>query len=147
MVTDFSIKVSVSYLLYSEQPLAKRLILLSGSPLLIRPLSKSLASETCQSILASLDIQGSTAEDWMKALLECPIDKLIATSNNGLPLVPVIDGEILPFHPTFQMTSQGGRTASSGFPWKGWCSGLMIGYCGFDVRTASLNAQPRSSLT
>ncbi|POR33560.1 hypothetical protein TPAR_06256 [Tolypocladium paradoxum] len=130
--------ISASSLLCSERPMAKRLILLSGSPMLRRPSPMSVAEATYQKILMSLGIQATTVEGRIDALLQCPADDILSKLDPSLELAPVVDGEIFPGTPTFDIIQRKENSDTYPMPGRQWCSGLVIGHCGLDCIKASI---------
>ncbi|KPM40140.1 hypothetical protein AK830_g6442 [Neonectria ditissima] len=145
--------VSTGYLLFSEQPLAKRLICLGGCPPLLGQLSMEAADQIANHATTCLGVEGEHPSELVQGLLEAPMDKFWTAFPPTLPLLPVIDGDIIPREVTFELFSQG----QEAMPSLKWIEGLMIGdsqldgsimaYLGLLSRKVGIATAFRSSAT
>lgn len=126
-------KVSGMLHLHSKEPLFTRFISMSGSSLMLRPLPPSVAEFAYASVLKALDIENLSGPERVKFLLESPIEKLIESIPPSIPLMPVIDGDLIPAVGTLSQISNKTNDPTWPMPGRQWCKSLMTGDCQFDV--------------
>lgn len=118
--------LSVCVHLFSNQALFKRMISMSGTMLLMPPVSLDEAEENYQYALKSTGLAEDTAMD---QLLKMDSRELVSKfTKSGTPLLLVEDGDILPTSFSFASIA-GGKTPIAG---QTWCEAAMIGDCQFD---------------
>ncbi|EKD15704.1 uncharacterized protein L3040_004010 [Drepanopeziza brunnea f. sp. 'multigermtubi'] len=114
--------------LESTQPLFKRILAMGGSPLLLKPLTMAAASGIHNVVMERLGFaQMQTADEKVRALKEASADQLVAAAE-GLPMLPVVDGEYVKSESTFTQWS----FQESALPGTQWCESVMIGDCEMD---------------
>lgn len=124
--------ISVCYHLFSEQALFKRMVSMSGTMLLMPPISLDEAEENYDSALKSLGLAEDTA---INQLLRMDGSELVGRiMKSGTRLVLVEDGEICPTSFSFASMAEG-NTSIAG---KQWCESAMVGDCQFDGNIQAL---------
>jgi len=88
--------VSTGYLLCSDNPIAKRLICLGGAPPLLGQLSIEIADSVAQSVHKCLGVDSAKPSEIVSDLLKISPDEIVELLPPGLPLIPVIDGDVIP---------------------------------------------------
>ena len=129
--------ISVCYHLFSKEPLFKRMVPMSGTQLLIPPISADEAEKNYRRAVKTL---GVSEEGAVKELVTMDGNKMPKKLGQaGIPTVPVLDGEICPT--TFDFGSiMGGKTDIPGLQ---WCEAAVIGDCQFDGNIQSLRLARR----
>jgi len=117
---------SCSYHLQSEQPLFKRIVLMSGSDLLIPPIPVEAAEKNYENAIKALGLESQPATERVEALLK--MDGLSLLSDTKAPMLPVIDDE-LPLKP---QSFDDFNTRKLNLPGTQWCKAIMVGDCQFD---------------
>ncbi|CVK98715.1 related to carboxylesterase [Fusarium mangiferae] len=110
--------------LESSEPLFSRLISLAGTPLGLQPVPPEVADSTYQAVLKHLNINGSSAQERINALLLVPPQDLFQKIPPHLPLCPVVDGDVVKHFSTFKFWSV---EAKDKLPGAKWCQSIMIG--------------------
>jgi hypothetical protein len=131
LLTDF-VLASGNLLLHSEEPLFKRYISMSGTSLMLQPLPPFLPEIVYSAVIKSLDAEGVSSQERIKKLLDLPNDKLAIFVPPGLPLLPVVDNDIIPGNLNFDQVSSK-QTPSVSLPGRTWCEEVLVGDCQFDV--------------
>lgn len=102
---------------------------MGGTPLLLKPLPLGVTESTYTALAEKLGFIVMTSEERIKALKAArPEDLLAATAS--LPLLPVIDGDLITVPGTFSQWSFKEKL----LPGTEWCDSIMIGDCEMDVR-------------
>jgi len=127
--------VSSTLHLHSTEPLFKRLVSISGTTLLMKPLPPFVAEFAYASVLESLGIKDLSPADRIKALIIMQFDLLYSKVSPAVPLMPVVDNDLIPGTVDFSQISTTGSDAL--LPGKTWCQDLLIGDCKFDVSRSS----------
>jgi len=119
----------VSCLLHIEspEPLFKRIFAMGGTPLLVKPLSFEVTESTYAAAIEKLRFQIMTVEERAKALKQVVVEDLLVARSN-LPMLPVIDGELITVRGTFSQWSFKEKL----LPGTKWCESIMIGDCEMD---------------
>ena len=104
---------------------------MSGTSLLLKPLPTFVADYSYVSVLESLGIENLSPADRIKALKGMEIDSFYSKVSPAVPLMPVIDNDIIPGTVDFSQISTKGSNTS--LPGKTWCEDILIGDCKFDV--------------
>ncbi|EME87303.1 uncharacterized protein MYCFIDRAFT_97582, partial [Pseudocercospora fijiensis CIRAD86] len=124
--------VSANYHLLSPEPLFKRLMLMSGTILLIPPIPLEAAESNYQKAIQVLGLETSTPEQRIHTLLTMDgIDLCSKMLTSGIPTIPVHDSDIIDCRltsPTFENIG----TAYLDIPGRKWCQAALIGDCQFD---------------
>ncbi|KAF2466728.1 carboxylesteras-like protein [Lindgomyces ingoldianus] len=149
--------ISVLNQLYSEDPLFKRGISMSGTPIMLKPLPPSVTEIAYGKIMKELALENATAEERIRRLLTIEPDELVAKTPMAVPLLPYLDGEIIPTMASFEKLSSTANRPDFSIPGSQWCTDLMIGHCqhdgnvfmfmGLESRKAGIAAAFCSSLT
>jgi carboxylesterase type B len=125
--------VSAAVHLHSEQPLFKRVMLMSGSTLLKGPAPMASADVNYQKASKVLDLDSLTPQERVQKLVSMDGQQLRATLlEHGLaPMValPLVDGDICPVDVDFKTVMDG----SLNLPGRQWCESVLLGDCEFDV--------------
>lgn len=119
--------------LHSDEPLFKRFISMSGSSLMLKPLPLPVTEFAYASVLKALDIENLSGPERVKFLLESPIEKLLESVSPSIPLMPVVDGELIPGVGTLLQISNKVDDPALPMPGRQWCKSLLTGDCQFDV--------------
>ncbi|CAK7222510.1 hypothetical protein SEUCBS140593_004923 [Sporothrix eucalyptigena] len=119
--------------LQSKEPLFDQLILLSGSSLLLPPVTADVSEAAYTRTVHALGLEGLSSVERTKALVEGPVTLLYEKITPDIPLLPVIDGDLVHSRPTFETFSQGPSTIKALLPGAAWCRRLFIGDCAFDA--------------
>ncbi len=129
--------VSVCYHLFSKQPLFKRMISMSGTMLLMAPISVKEADENFQHTLRALGLQENSAT---KHLLQMDGQELVGKMvKAGTRNAPTIDDDICPAQFNFESIAN----ERTNIPGQKWCEAAMIGDCQFDGNIQSLRLMHR----
>lgn len=122
--------VSVSYHLYSKEPLFRRCMLMSGSNLLMPPAPLSLAESNYKTAMKALGLESASPAETIQALNSMDGKKLCEKMLfGGIPMLPVVDDDIITAAPKYSNLS-----LQPPF----WCEAVIIGDCQFDGNIQSL---------
>jgi carboxylesterase type B len=113
----------VLYQLHSKEPLFKRCVSMSGTPIMLKPLSLDVAETVYTSIMKELGLEDASAEKRIQRLKTIEPDELVKKTPMSLPFLPILDGDIVPEHTTFAKLAKNVRSV----PGMKWCEELMIG--------------------
>jgi hypothetical protein len=140
--------VSVTMFLCSKEPIMKRCLSTGGAILLFAPFPLEAAEASYQKLVETLGLSHMSPSDRINALLSIPQDDLWQKVPPDAPLLPTIDGELVPGHPDFVTTSSVEDSANFSMPGRKWCEALMIGeskldanilaYMGMDARNPGI---------
>ena len=97
---------STLYHLSSEVALFKRAISMSGTPIMLKPLSPSCAELSFSMIMKELGMENNSPEERLKKLLTVDLDELVSKTPMTIPMLPFIDGDIVPSTTSFTMLSR-----------------------------------------
>ncbi|KXT04269.1 hypothetical protein AC578_7890 [Pseudocercospora eumusae] len=123
--------IAANYHLLSTEPLFKRLMLMSGTILLLPTMSLEAAEANYQKAMQVLGLESATPEERIKTLLTMDgIELCSKMLTSGIASAPVHDSDIVDCltTPTFENIG----TASFEIPGRSWCQGAIIGDCQFD---------------
>lgn len=99
--------VSATRMMYAEESLASRILVLGGAPPSVRPLASPVAESTYRTVINALGYRDMSSEERVKALRNVSISDLQKTLNPGMPFVPIMDGSHVPYNESFSfMASQ-----------------------------------------
>lgn len=120
--------ISVCYHLFSKQPLFKRMISMSGTQLLMPPVTPEIAEANYEKAIKALGLQDG--DKAIKALTKGLDGKEMAGKlmGVGVPNIPVLDDDLCPTSFNFD-TIQSNKTT---IPGQKWCEAAIIGDCQFD---------------
>ncbi|KAH7137048.1 Alpha/Beta hydrolase protein [Dactylonectria estremocensis] len=93
--------VSTGYLLLSDEPVARRLICLGGSPPLMGISSTNAADQNFTIVKGLLGLENVPSTEIVTRLLQMPIQDFLTKISPGISIGPVEDGDILPRQFTF----------------------------------------------
>lgn len=129
--------ISTCYHLFSQDPLFKRVIPMSGTQLLMPPMTLEEAEGNYQRAIKAL---GLSEEDAVKGLARMDgNDMLSKLMQAGIPTMPVLDDDICPTTFDFESITSG----KTEIPGQKWCEAAMIGDCQFDGNIQSLRLMHR----
>ncbi|PVH70749.1 putative carboxylesterase [Cadophora sp. DSE1049] len=121
--------ISCTLHLQSPTPLFKRILSMSGTSLLFKPLPPPASEGSYQEYVKAFKLEDLSAEERINVLLNLPAEDL-HNFTSKIPLIPVIDNDVVGPSPTYaQLMSKD----ESCLPGKKWTDGLMIGDCQFDA--------------
>ncbi|KAH7379270.1 carboxylesterase-like protein [Phaeosphaeria sp. MPI-PUGE-AT-0046c] len=140
--------LSVTMMLCSKEPLMKRCLSTGGAVLLFAPFPLEVAETSYQKLIEAFGLSEKSPEERIKALLAMPQDDLWQKAPQDAPLLPVVDGDIVPGHPDFGSISSVEDSTNFPMPGRNWCEALMIGdskldanilaYLGLDARNPGI---------
>lgn len=143
--------------LFSEEPLFKRVISMSGTPIMLKPLPIEVTEMAYSSIMKELGLENATVEERIQKLTSISPEDLVAKTPMSTPLIPFLDGDIIPERTTFSALSSQAGSYTPSVPCREWCEELMIGDCehdgnvflfmGLADRKAGIASSLRASLT
>ncbi|KAJ4193605.1 hypothetical protein NW755_003599 [Fusarium falciforme] len=93
--------LSAVRLLYTEEALISRVIVMGGAPPSVGPISKSVAESSYEALIGALGCKGLSATERIKVLQAITIEELQKAQNPTLPFIPVLDGELVPYNESF----------------------------------------------
>ncbi len=132
---ELKLRILVSCFLHleSEKPLFNRIVAMGGTPLLLKPVPITVAGGIYNIVMERLGLEHTaTADERARALKKATVEELVAAAGN-LPMLPIIDGELVNSPATFSRWS----FQDTPFPGTEWCESVMIGDCEMDVSTAA----------
>lgn len=127
---NFASIVSATLHLASEEPLFKRLISLSGTFLVLKPLPAAAHENFYQEVLNALGIQDLDAAGQVEVLEKLDVAELLTKLPPSIPAAPLLDGTFCVEEPTFAALREKKRVPEL---IQNWCSDLLIGDCALDV--------------
>ena len=133
--------ISVCYHLFSEKPLFKRVISMSGTQLLMPPITPEVAEGHYERALKALNLQDG--DEAVEALTQGFDGKELAQKlmGAGIPNLPVLDEDLCPSTFTFRSI----ETNQTPLPGRKWCAAAIIGDCQFDGSIQSLRLNHRKA--
>ncbi|KAH7336031.1 carboxylesterase-like protein [Rhexocercosporidium sp. MPI-PUGE-AT-0058] len=135
--------VSGSLLLHSTEPLFKRYVSMSGTSLMMKPLPPPVSEFAYSSVIEMFGLKDASGPERIKALLALPVEKLLSVPPN-IPLVPVIDGDLIRSIINFAQISSKDDDPALDMPGRKWCQDLLIGDCQFDGSIGSFMLGPKT---
>jgi carboxylesterase type B len=140
-----AIIASVLYQLHSKEPLFKRCISMSGTPVMLKPLPCHLAEMAYTTIVKQFALDSASAEERIRKLKTVGPDELVEKTPMSVPLLPLLDGDVLPklsvpplpshdseIVPQAMTFAKLGSMDHKCMPGMEWCEELMIGDCQHD---------------
>lgn len=132
--------ISACYHLFSQEPLFKRMMSMSGTMLLMLPISLETAEGNYEKAVKALGIDGLKAEEQVELLRRMDgggmARKLL---QSGMAAVPVVDDDLVPAPFNFESLSNG----KTDMPGLQWCEAAVIGDCQFDGNIQGLGLMHR----
>ncbi|EXJ86766.1 hypothetical protein A1O3_03720 [Capronia epimyces CBS 606.96] len=136
--------VSCTLHLLSKEPLFKQLVAMSGNSLLMKPLPLPVAEGTYSQLASALNIATTKSpSDQLNALLAVDPDTVLASVGPSMPLLPVLDGDVVTSSVDFAQWTAPNIAAQ--VPGTQWCRRLMLGDCQFDGSIFILALQSRKT--
>ncbi|KAK5127009.1 hypothetical protein LTR85_008368 [Meristemomyces frigidus] len=130
--------VSCTYHLQSKEPLFKRVVLMSGTSLLMSPVPVEVAERSYQSAINALGLESATAEERIQALLRIDATEL-RSKLMTVPMLPMVDDEL----PLASYTFADFAIGKTNLPGAEWCESVMTGDCQFDGNIQGLRLMHR----
>ena len=81
--------------------LFQRVVNMSGTPVMLRPLRETVAEGIYQTVIAILGLQDACVADRISVLLSIPAHEFLSKLPPGLPFLPVLDGRTITNDATF----------------------------------------------
>jgi carboxylesterase type B len=129
------VKAAVLYQLHSKEPLFKRCISMSGTPIMLKTLPLSGAEMAYTSIIKEFDLENASTEERIQRLKTAEPEELVEKTPMSVPLLPFLDGGVMPkpgdIVPEKDAFAKLGTSAVT-VPGMRWCEELMIGDCRHD---------------
>lgn len=116
--------------LKSSEPLFEQLIAMGGTSL-YRPIQQEVAEVSFKTATQRFGIENLPPEQQVQALLKVPAKEL-PIKLMGVPIMPVVDGDIIPATTTYKTLLDSDSTLKL-FPGLKWCKRILFGDCQFDV--------------
>jgi hypothetical protein len=117
---------------------------MSGSSLMLKPLPAPVSEFVYASVAKDLGLENLSAMERVRVLADLPFEDLLSKVSPALPLMPVMDGDIIPGPVTFSQIYSADNAANSKLAGKKWCESLLVGNCQADVSVSRLNVQVTS---
>ena len=111
----------------------RRCLSTGGAVLLFKPIPLEVAESSYQKVIEAFGLADKSPEERIEALLKIPVDDLWQKVPEGTPLLPALDGDLVPGAPDFSSVSSKEESATFPMPGRQWCSALMIGESKLDV--------------
>jgi len=120
---------STAFHFFSEKPLFKRAMMMSGTLLLMPSASEDAAEGIYQKAVAALKLDDVSVEERVKKLVEMDGQKMfISLLLAGASGIPIVDSDILPRPVDFKSVLDD----SLKLPGRDWCESAIFGDCQFD---------------
>lgn len=110
-------------------PLAKRLICLGGCYPLLGQLQVEDADKVGKTVIDHLGLRDVPSSEMAQRLLDQPIEDFWMKIPPNVPMLPIIDGIIIPQQINFETLAQD----TTRIPGKQWIDGVMLGDSELDV--------------
>lgn len=94
---------------------------MSGTPLMLKPLPLSVTEMVYLNIIKELGLENSSTEERVQRLVTISPGELVASTPMSIPLVPYLDGDLVPEAMTFA------TLAGTSLKTPKWCEEVMIG--------------------
>lgn len=96
---------------------------------MLKPLPVPVTEMSYDMIMKELGLENAPVEERIQRLLTISPDELVTRTPLTVPLIPFVDGDIVPTMVSFKHLEHD----SLNVPGRQWCSELMIGDCQHDV--------------
>ncbi|KAH7133881.1 Alpha/Beta hydrolase protein [Dactylonectria macrodidyma] len=93
--------LSATRLLYADDALVSRVVVLGGAPPSMSPLSRPLAEANYEALVEALGYGDLSSTERIKVLQRTSIADLQRNLSPSLPFLPVLDEALVPYHETF----------------------------------------------
>ncbi|KAI4700875.1 hypothetical protein J4E81_003839 [Alternaria sp. BMP 2799] len=130
-VTVFGVSAgaaSVLHHLSCKEPLFRRGISMSGTPLMLKPLSPAAAETSYNAVVQALGLEHASTSERIQILLSMSPEYLVQKIPIKIPLAPYLDGDMIPEAPSFAHLSSGTLQSLNNTR----CEELLVGSCGDD---------------
>jgi hypothetical protein len=101
---------------------------MSGTPIMLKPLSLEVAEVSYASIMKELGLEDASPDTRIQKLRTIEPEELVEKTPMDVPLLPVLDGDTVPRTTTFATLA----TSIASVPGMTWCENLVIGDCQHD---------------
>jgi hypothetical protein len=102
---------------------------MSGTPIMLKPLPLHVAETSYTAIMKELGLENASAEERIRRLKTIEPEELVEKTPMSVPLLPFMDGEIVPEAAMFaKLVSMDHKN----MPGMKWCEALMVGDCQHD---------------
>lgn len=88
--------------------------------------------------MEALGLADLSKEERIDKLLTLPYMEIIGKLPPGQPAMPLLDGDIVKWAPTFKGMNDFSQVSENDLPGKNWCEAILLGDCQFDVCTPSV---------
>jgi carboxylesterase type B len=105
---------------------------MSGTPIMLKPLPLTVAEESYAMIMKELGLGDASSEERIERLKAITPEDLVMKTPMSVPLIPFLDGDIIPETATFAKLASTNDTLDQSVPVHQWCEALMIGDCKHD---------------
>ncbi|KAM5383465.1 hypothetical protein ACJZ2D_002158 [Fusarium nematophilum] len=95
--------LSTTRLLYTDEALASRIVVLGGAPPSVPPLSASVADSTYTLLSKTIAYHELLPDERLKALENLSISDISTRFPPGVPFVPVLDDNLVPYSESFSL--------------------------------------------
>lgn len=116
--------------MFSEEPLAKRIICLGGCPPLLGQLPLPVADAVAETAKKHLGVEGISAESLVSTLNELPSENFWSKIPPNVPFLPVVDGDIIP-----EILEVDTWARSTALPGNKFIESILVGDSKLDVST------------
>jgi hypothetical protein len=106
---------------------------MSGTTLMLQPLPPQVPEFVYATAIKSVGAEELSSQERIQNLLDLPAEDLATLIPPTLPLIPVVDGDIIPGNVNFEQMSSKDDPSGVPMPGRKWCEELLIGDCQFDV--------------
>jgi hypothetical protein len=131
----FLIEVSVTTLLQCTEPLFRRMVVLSGSCLLRRPVTLDTHEQFYLRFCKAQGFEGISKDDRIRAIEDRDSLELLLTTPPSVPSLPALDHDFLKVQTSFEKAKQWSNTQQPVIPGLKWCKEIVFGDCESDVRS------------
>ena len=107
---------------------------------MMKPLPPPLSEFAYDSVIQALGLKDLPTPERVEALQKLPAAELLTKVPPGIPLMPVVDGDLIPDAVSFLQISAPGEDVGFSIPGKKWCEDLLIGDTQFDVSNIPIAA-------
>ncbi|PGH04316.1 hypothetical protein AJ80_08539 [Polytolypa hystricis UAMH7299] len=124
-------EMSLTLHLLSQEPLFKQMVDMSGTSLLLKPMPLPVAKFAYSQVAKCFSVESLGAKERVQALLDAPMMGFPTKLPPSIPLLPLLDGDIISANLTFAEWGEA-NTVKNKVPGVSWCRKVMIGDCQFD---------------
>ncbi|KAH7085327.1 carboxylesteras-like protein [Paraphoma chrysanthemicola] len=140
---NVTVVASVLYQLHSKEPLFRRAISMSGTPIMLKPLPAAVAEMSYASIIKNFGLEDASVEERIERLMSASPEELAEMTPMSIPLLPcLVDDDIgaitapslsnhedavMPSRTTFAGLAATETAQSDAVPGFKWCEALLIG--------------------